>query len=135
MNRPRRTRSTNLRRADGFSMMELMIVMVVVTILAMIVLLRSGDSRGRAENVAIKSDLQHAMQAELSYYADQNAYVAFATGPGGAVTTPEFRASPGVSITATIAGSQLTIVGSHPSATTDWCLSSDSGGVVEGNTC
>ena len=129
------TGSTNLLRAGGFSMMELMLVMIVVSILSTLVLLSIEPSRKRAADAAVKSDLRAAMFAEEAHFADGLTYVAFAVGPGGAVTTPEFRASVGVSVTATVTGSQVMIVGSHGKANHAWCVSSASGGVVAGNTC
>jgi general secretion pathway protein G len=60
------------RRAGGFTLIELMIVMVLITILAGIGLSLYSNSVTRAKEAALLQDLVEMRKAIDEYYADKN---------------------------------------------------------------
>ena len=63
-----------LSRASGFTLMEMMIVMVLIVILAGIGLSVYGNSVQRAKEATLKEDLFRMRDAIDQYYADKNKY-------------------------------------------------------------
>lgn len=119
----------------GFSLIELLVVVSFVAILASIALPRFTGVRALAVDAAVKSDIQTAMKSEEAWYADYGEYAAFEIVDGGSSTEPPIDASTGVDLTGTLITGGIRIVGDHESSTKSWCLSSESGKVVEGTTC
>lgn len=68
--RPLRTRTLS----SGFTLMEMMIVMVLIVILAGIGLSVYGSSVQRAKEATLKEDLFRMRDAIDQYYADKNKY-------------------------------------------------------------
>jgi general secretion pathway protein G len=66
--KPRRT------RADGFTLIELMIVMAIIVILAGIASALYVNSIQRSKEAVLKSDLFRMRDAIDQYYADKNKY-------------------------------------------------------------
>ena len=110
-------------------------MVVFISILATIAISRFRNVSQQSIDATIKSDIRNAMTAEEQYYADQEAYLSFSVANGGAATGVEFQASPGVSVTATLQGAGVMIVGSHPATTDSWCMSTSSGEVVRASSC
>ncbi len=65
----------------GFTLVELLIVMVIIGILASTLMLTMGGGRGKAEATKIVSDLRNLKAAALMYYADNDKW------PGGGTDT------------------------------------------------
>ena len=61
-------------QASGFTLMEMMIVMVLIVILAGIGLSVYGNSVQRAKEATLKEDLFRMRDAIDQYYADKNKY-------------------------------------------------------------
>jgi Tfp pilus assembly protein PilE len=116
-------------------LIELLVVMAFISILAAIAISRFRNVKGKGIDATIKTDLRNALTAEEEYYVDQGTFVAFSVSSGGRATELEFTASPEVSVTATLQGAGIRIVGSHPAATNSWCLSTASGEVLAGTIC
>ena len=131
-----RTDSPRRRRRGGYTLIELLVVVVFIAILATIALNRFQDVSRKSLDTTIKSDIRNAVAAEVRYYTDAGAYIPFSVTSGGKATELDFDASPGVSITATLAGAGIKIVGSHPGSTQSWCLNtSSSSEIVSGTSC
>jgi len=64
------------RRDEGFTLIELMIVMVLMVTLASIGLTVYGNSVTRAKEATLKEDLFRMRDAIDQYYADRNKYPA-----------------------------------------------------------
>jgi general secretion pathway protein G len=64
------------RREYGFTLIELMIVMVLIVILASIGLTVYGNSVTRAKEATLREDLFRMRDAIDQYYADKNKYPA-----------------------------------------------------------
>ena len=80
----------------GFTLVELLIVVLVVGVLAAIAIPRFTDTKGRAQLSAVKSDLRNLISAQEAYMAD---YQAYASDP----TALPFKNSPNVTVTLTSA--------------------------------
>lgn len=120
----------------GFSLIELLVVVSFIAILASIAIPRFNGVRELASDAAVKSDLQNAMKAEEAWYSDQGEYAAFEIQDGGSSTEPVIQASRAVDLAGTlIPGGGVRIVGSHGASSRSWCLSTESGRVVQGDTC
>lgn len=62
------------RNRSGFTLVELLIVVVVLGILVAIALPRYSNTRDKAKIAALRTDLRNAETAEETYYADNMVY-------------------------------------------------------------
>ncbi len=70
------TRLRRIRRADGFTLIELMVVMAIIVILAGIGTATYMNSVTRSREAVLKEDLFRMRDAIDQYYADKNRYPA-----------------------------------------------------------
>jgi general secretion pathway protein G len=71
----RRSRASTLTRPDGgFTLIELIVVMVILVVIAGIVLASYGNSVTRAREAALKEDLFQMRKTIDEYYADKGQY-------------------------------------------------------------
>lgn len=124
------------RRRNGFTLVELLVVVAILAILAAIALPRFSSVRVRSHDATVKSDLRNAMNMEEQYFADHGTYLPFSIVDGGREDELGFRASPRVSVEATLEeDGTLMIVGSHAAGSSAWCLSNATGQLVQGDAC
>lgn len=55
----------------GFTLMELLIVMIVIGVLAAIAVARFGTAKERAYRITMESDLRNLMSAQLAFHGSQ----------------------------------------------------------------
>jgi len=82
-----------VRRDRGFTLLELLLVIVILGILVAVLIPRWSSSRERAFMAALKSDLRNLATAEEAYFFDNAMYTsslaslpAYSTSPGNSVT-------------------------------------------------
>jgi general secretion pathway protein G len=97
------------RRQDGFTLVELLIVLIILGILLTVAVPSYLGFKDRANKVAAQANLRSALPSIETYYADHNGYAGMSDGG--------LRASYD-------AGLKVTVVSS---SSTDYCIKSSSG--------
>src|SRR5437588_10514629 len=64
------------RSEEGFTLIELMVVVLIIAILLAIAIPTFLGARSRAQDRAAQSNLRNALTAEKTYYTDAQAYTA-----------------------------------------------------------
>ncbi len=62
------------RKSDGFTFVEMLVVVTIIGILATLALPRLGAMRSRSQLAAVKSDVRNIESAEEAYFADHGVY-------------------------------------------------------------
>lgn len=71
------------RAEGGFTLIELMVVVLIIAILIAIAIPTFLGARQRAQNRAAQSDLRNALTAEKTFYTDAEAYTSTAATMSG----------------------------------------------------
>src|SRR3954471_22683225 len=79
------------RTEEGFTLIELMVVVLIIAILLAIAIPTFLGARGKAQDRAAQSNLRNALTAEKTYYTDNHAYTA--SSPAVASTEPNLTFS------------------------------------------
>jgi len=94
-----------MRRRTGFTIIELLIVVLIIGILAAVAITKFGDSKRRAYVTAMKSDLRGLATVAESRFASDNSYADVVAPQGSAGVTLTFvGTASGWSATATHVG-------------------------------
>jgi type IV pilus assembly protein PilA len=91
-------KGTSFRRNEGFTLVEILIIIVIIGLLAVIAIPQFISYRSRAIDAQLKSDLRNAAVAVESYFAKWSSYpasVAQIQGYG-------FQPTDGVTLTITV---------------------------------
>jgi type IV pilus assembly protein PilA len=126
-----------MRNRKGFTLIELLIVVVIIGILAAIALPKFGQTRERAYESAMQSDLRNFQTAAEMFYNDNYNYP---TGLGTGATEVAFTPSAAVNfVYAQVASPRgYTVVATHdglPATRTCTLTVSQDPNVVEGIVC
>jgi prepilin-type N-terminal cleavage/methylation domain-containing protein len=99
-----------IRRRPGFTLIEMLIVVVVIGILAAIGVARFKDTKGKGYAAGLKSDLKNLTSLQESYFYFNNSYAP-------SLGALNFRSTTGVQITiAEASGAGWSAVATHPAA-------------------
>jgi len=93
-----RASSTRARRR-GFTLIELMVVVIVIGILVTLVVPQFKNTKGKANAAALRTDLRNLATAEESFFYTNGRYTS-------ALDSVPFKGSPGVVITITEANAR-----------------------------
>ena len=119
---------------SGFTLIELLVVMIIIGILAAIAIPVFLNQRKKAVDASIKSDLRTVANEMETYYTDNQAYPAGATGSAGTVnvgtTAVKVSANNVVSVAVNTAGSAYCLTGDQSGkASHAWVYVSSQGGM------
>ena len=124
---------------DGFTLIELMVVVLIIAILIAIAIPTFLGLRRRAQDRSAQSDLRNGLTAAKAYYTDADTYTGFDAADGEAVEpslTWADTATPGANTVGVIGVGAQTVVLNRVSASgTTFCLSDDAsatGGTARG---
>jgi prepilin-type N-terminal cleavage/methylation domain-containing protein len=111
---PRVCQSKTIINANGFSLLELLVVVAIIGVLAAIAIPQFVSYRARAVDSQMKSDLKNAALAMDSYFAENKEYPTSLA----AIVSVGFNQTEGVALTIAVpTPSSFTITAAKPSGT------------------
>ena len=119
-----------MSRRTGFTLVELLVVIVVIGMLASIAIPKFANSKQKTALAAMKSDLRNLVTAEQAYFSDWGTYTA-------TLSTSLYRATTGVTLGAiTVTTGGFSASATFPGATTFTCAIELGAGALDGEvTC
>ena len=112
------------KKEEGFTLIELMIVIAIIGILAAIAIPQFTAYRQRGFNAAAMSDLRNAATAQEAFYTDSQTY----TGTTTDLTSRGYTPSSNVTLAVTAhSTSQYTMTAVHSAGTKTWSLTGPGG--------
>ena len=117
------------RLDEGFTLVELLVVVVVVGILAAIAVPVTLEHRRKAADAGVKTDLRALAEAQETHYTDHETYLAVPVS-SAPVVIDRIDLSPGnaASVTLNAHGTAYCVTGTNPRASHPWVYLSSAGG-------
>jgi type IV pilus assembly protein PilA len=120
---------SKLNKREGFTLIELMIVIAIIGILAAIAIPQFSAYRQRSYNSAAQADLRNLATAQEAYYVDESSYANTVTTLRG--TTYGFEQSGKVNISGAANTTAYTISSYHSSGNKTYTLAGPGGTISD----
>ena len=120
-----------MRKNEGFTLIELMIVIAIIGILAAIAIPQFSAYRTRSYNSAAEADIRNAATAQEAYYVDNQTYKGDPLALIG--STYGFYTTTNVAVTGGAGTTQYTMTAIHSSGNKTYTLSGPGGSVTSQN--
>ncbi|MBM4195355.1 MAG: prepilin-type N-terminal cleavage/methylation domain-containing protein [Gemmatimonadetes bacterium] len=118
-----------LKSRSGFTLIELLIVVVIIGILAAIAIPKFANTKDRANQTAMKSDLKNLASAMEAYFTMNNNTYA----PNVTALSTGYRSSTGVTVTLSgVTGSGWTATATHAASQKQCAISLGGSSTSEG---
>jgi type IV pilus assembly protein PilA len=121
-----------MRKNEGFTLIELMIVIAIIGILAAIAIPQFSAYRTRSYNSAAEADLRNAATAQEAYFVDNGHYVSN-PDPNLIGSTYGFYTSQNVTVSGAGGPSQYTMTSFHTSGNKTYTLTGPGGSLSATN--
>lgn len=134
-------------RQHGFTLIELMIVVMIIGILAAIAVPNFATVKTKSFDGAAKADLRNMIAAQETYFSEYQAYADAAVPAGGRADLDgdgdeDYRASQRVTLGVTAYTDGFQITSQHAASVNTWCVNSSAsnatgsaGSIVKGTSC
>jgi type IV pilus assembly protein PilA len=120
-----------MRKNEGFTLIELMIVIAIIGILAAIAIPQFSAYRTRSYNSAAEADIRNAATAQEAYYVDNQTYKQDPLGLIG--SNYGFYTTANVNVTGGAGATQYTMTALHSSGNKTYTLVGPGGSVTAAN--
>ena len=117
-----------MRKNEGFTLIELMIVIAIIGILAAIAIPQFSAYRQRSYNAAAEADVRNAATAQEAYYVDNQKYKADPNALIG--NTYGLFKSQGVTLSGGLSGQQYLMTSYHGSGNKTYIITGPGGTVT-----
>ena len=132
-------RIREMNEQDGFTLIELMVVVLIIAILIAIAIPTFLGLRERAQNRAAQSDLRNALTAAKTFYTDNETYSGFDGVGDGEGIEPSLTWNDGATVKGQVsvhvfAGDTDDVLLTGRSASDDYfCIADDDGNTITGD--
>ena len=130
-------RIREMKDEDGFTLIELMVVVLIIAILIAIAIPTFLGLRERAQNRSAQSDLRNGLTAAKAFYTDSDSYLGFDAAEGEdiepALTWDDLAVATEGNVSVPAASTATAVVLATRSASGDfYCIADNAGTVLRG---
>ena len=123
-------RIREMKDQDGFTLIELMVVVLIIAILIAIAIPTFLGLRERAQNRSATSDLRNALTGAKAFYTDGDTFTGFDAAKGEEIEPSiDFAATGSLTEVGIVVAGDDVVVLTKQSASEDWFCAMDSGGI------